>query len=126
MKIPFQSADRLGTWKTVKKNWVIQLSTKFIFFFFAASLAAIIWRWRILPPLVPLWYSRPWGAAQLAQPVWLFILPLGALCIYLINLLISIYLMSEYLIFTQILFLSSFLINLLSFIAVVKILFLVT
>ncbi|HUD19436.1 MAG TPA: hypothetical protein VMR81_03270 [Patescibacteria group bacterium] len=126
MKLSFQSADRLTSWKVVKKNWVIQLATKFIFFFLAASIAAIIWRWPILPPLVPLWYSRPWGADQLAQPVWIFILPLGALCIYLINLLISIYVMSEYLIFTQVLFLSSFLINLLSFIAVIKVLFLVT
>ncbi|TSC85277.1 MAG: hypothetical protein G01um101416_983 [Microgenomates group bacterium Gr01-1014_16] len=32
-----------------------------------------------LPPQVPLWYSRPWGEDQLAQPVFLWIIPIGIL-----------------------------------------------
>lgn len=31
--------------------------------------------WAKLPPLVPLWYSRPWGEDQLARPVWLWVIP---------------------------------------------------
>lgn len=31
--------------------------------------------WKLLPPEVPLWYSRPWGQAQLAGPAWLLVLP---------------------------------------------------
>lgn len=28
-----------------------------------------------LPPEIPLWFSRPWGAAQLAAKGWMVILP---------------------------------------------------
>jgi hypothetical protein len=31
---------------------------------------------KILPPTIPLFYSRPWGEEQLASPLWLS-LPLG-------------------------------------------------
>jgi hypothetical protein len=47
----------------------------------AAMFAAVgIGIWLIfhksLPPLVPLFYSRPWGEEQLVNPLWLW-LPLG-------------------------------------------------
>ncbi|OGY18957.1 MAG: hypothetical protein A2784_02395 [Candidatus Chisholmbacteria bacterium RIFCSPHIGHO2_01_FULL_48_12] len=31
--------------------------------------------YRRLPPEIPLWFSRPWGAAQLAPKLWVVILP---------------------------------------------------
>lgn len=31
--------------------------------------------WARLPPVVPVWYSRPWGEDQLAKPVWLWAIP---------------------------------------------------
>lgn len=113
-------------WKEIQHNWLIQLVTKFVIFFIIASLAAIAWKWNHLPPLVPLWYSRPWGTDQLAKPYWLFILPLGGLLIYFMNLLIAMYVTTEYLIFTQILFISSFIVNVLSFITLITILFIIT
>jgi hypothetical protein len=113
-------------WKEIQNNWLIQLVTKFVAFFLIASLAAIAWKWNHLPPLIPLWYSRPWGIDQLAKPFWLFILPLGGLLIYFMNLFIVMYVTAEYLIFTQVLFISSFIVNLLSFITLITILFIIT
>ncbi len=126
MNIKFRSNDNLSAWKLAKTNWLVQLVTKFVVFFTLASLLVIAFKWNHLPPMVPLWYSRAWGADQLAQPYWLFVLPLAALLIYFINLFLSIYVTAEYLIFTQVLFIASFLFNLLSFIALIKILFLVS
>lgn len=31
--------------------------------------------WTKLPPVVPMWYSRPWGEDQLARPVFLWAIP---------------------------------------------------
>jgi len=42
-----------------------------------------------LPPQVPLYYSRPWGEAQLAPTHHLFILPLISILFLLINSLVS-------------------------------------
>jgi len=113
-------------WQTVKKNWIIQVVNKTVVATLLIALILIAWRWNRLPPKIPLWYSRPWGIDQLAPPIWLFLLPLGGLAIYFINLFVSEYLIAEYLIFTQMLFLSSLLINVLSLVTLVKILFLIT
>jgi hypothetical protein len=113
-------------WKEVQKNWLIQLITKFVVLFVIASVAVIVWRWNRMPPQIPLWYSRPWGADELAAPIWLFLLPIGSLAIFFINLLISMYVTAEYLIFTQVLFIASFIVNFLSFITLIKIIFIIT
>lgn len=114
------------TWGMLSKNWLIALVNKFILFFVFLSLAVLILRWQLLPPKVPLWYSKPWGTDQLADPVFLFILPVGSIAIYIINILVSVYLTAEYLVFTQILALAAFLVSLLSFVTLVKILFVIT
>lgn len=113
-------------WNGIKNNWLIILVNKFVIFCTIFSLAAIALRWNKLPPMVPLWYSRPWGIDQLALPYWLFILPIGGIILYSVNRAISMYITAEYLIFTQVLFLTSLLITFLSFITLIKILFLVT
>lgn len=123
----FSPSGRAQTsWNTIRTNWFISLVPKFIASLFVLSLAFLAWRWTSLPPEVPLWYSRPWGATQLASPYWLILLPLGSLLIYTVNYLISVYFMYEYLIFTQMLFLSSLIVSLLSFFALIKVLFIVS
>lgn len=52
----------------------------------------LIMSWAKLPPEVPLFYSRPWGLNQLAEKVWLWLLPLTIWFITLINLKIASYL----------------------------------
>lgn len=116
----------IETWKLLSHNWLISSVNKFVILLFLLSLGVIIWRWQLLPPQVPLWYAKPWGADQLASPYWLFILPFSSLVIFAVNILLSVYLTAEYLVFTQTLSLTSFLVSFLSFITLVKILFLVS
>lgn len=116
----------LTTWQLLSKNWIIGMVNKFVIIVTILGIAVLIWRFRSLPPEVPLWYQKPWGQDQLASPYFLLLLPLGALSIFLINGLVSIKLTKDHLVFTQILFLTSLLVSLLSFITLVKILFLVS
>jgi len=125
MKFFLYKTPTTDSWERIRSNWLLQTVNKSVIFLVVISLALIAWRWRSMPPFLPLWYSRPWGSDQLAQPGWIFILPVSGLLLYGINLLMSIYLTAEYLIFTQALFLTSLLVNILSFIALFKILFLV-
>ncbi len=115
----------LPAWAITKSNWLIQLVHKFVIGFALISILLITLNWKQLPPLVPLWYSRPWGIDQLAKPIFLFLLPISSICIYLINTLLSMYVTAEYLIFTQSIFLSSLIVSIVSFIAVIKIIYLV-
>ncbi len=50
-----------------------------------AELGVILLEKNILPTLVPLFYSRPWGKEQLASPNYLFILPLASLFVFTTN-----------------------------------------
>ncbi|MBI4062383.1 hypothetical protein HY410_00520 [Candidatus Gottesmanbacteria bacterium] len=89
------------------------------------SLALIAISWRMLPPSVPLWYSRAWGQDQLASPLWLFLLP-GAslLCLGLsLTLAGSVH---SYTVFSKLIIVGSFLVSMLSFVSIVQILLLVT
>jgi hypothetical protein len=110
----------------VKTNWFIGLVHKFVLVLFLLSVGLLVWRFPILPPEVPLWFSRPWGEDQLASPYWLILLPISGILWYGIDLAITIYVTREYLIFTQMLFLSALIVNLLSFVTLIKILFLVS
>lgn len=125
-RISHHTRQVLVSWRNLSKNWIIGLVNKFVLLTFIGSVVIILVRWQSLPPLVPLWYSRPWGADQLAHPVWLFILPLGSILWYLTNMILAVYVTSEYLIFTQTLFLTSLVASFLSFITLIKILFIIT
>ncbi len=85
----------------------------------------ILWYWRRLPPLVPLWYSQPWGQDRLASP-WFLLLPLGtSIVIYIVNLMTVVRLSAEHPTFARVLFLTSGLVSCLSVILVIRILTLV-
>jgi len=114
------------TWNVIKRNWFISIVHKFVIALFILSVGLLLWRFPVLPPAVPLWFSRPWGSDQLASPYWLILLPVSSIFWYSVDLLIGIYITTEYLIFTQMLFLSSLIVSILSFITLVKILFLVS
>jgi len=114
------------TWKELSRNHIVSIVNRLILFFTIASAVVLAWFWRFLPPLVPLWYSLPWGADRLANPAWLIILPAGVLVWYGASIVIATYVTREYLTFTQILLLTTLLGAFLSFVTLVKILFLVT
>lgn len=116
----------LRVWRGLSENWLIAVTNKFVPLLFLISLALLLWKWHNLPPFVPLWYAKPWGEEQLAQPVWLLLLPVGSLLIYLINIIVASYITADILIFSQALFSASFLVSLFSFITLIKILFLIS
>ena len=45
--------------------------------------------YRRLPAEIPLWFSRPWGQAQLANKEWIIVLPGSLIGITLITLLVA-------------------------------------
>ena len=51
------------------------------------SLSLIFFTYADLPPTVPLWYSLPWGGAQLAPKLLLFLIPAISLLFFVFNLL---------------------------------------
>jgi len=114
------------SWKLQEKNWMFAIANRFSIGCSVLSIAAIVWKWRILPPLIPLWRSRPWGTDQLAHPMWLFILPISALLWHGIDVLLSLTVTKDHHIFSQILLVSSMLVGVLSGVAVLTIIFLVT
>lgn len=77
-----------------------------------------------LPPRIPLFYSLNWGESQLVSNGQIIILPLAAILIMLINLVISWHLHSSQIILKRLLTLSSFLITVMTFITMLKIIYL--
>lgn len=51
------------------------------------SFSLIFFTYADLPPTMPLWYSLPWGAGQLAQKQLLLLIPVISLLFFIINLL---------------------------------------
>lgn len=126
MSVSLHTKEAADTWKQLKSNWLITLTNRIVAVVTVLAFALFLIRYHTLPPQVPIWYSQPWGADQLAHPLWLLILPLGSAILYIVNTTIAIYVLSEYLIFVQVTFLTSMVVSLLSFVSLVKILFLVT
>ncbi len=115
-----------GIRETIEANWIAQTTTKFTLALSGLGIVILIWRWNQLPPMVPLWYSKPWGDEQLAQPIWLLLLPGGSIIWYIFTLWFVGKYLKLYRIFGQILFLAALTVSLLSTITLINIIFLVT
>ena len=87
-----------------------------------AILAVIILK-SFLPPLVPLFYGRPAGEAQLTNTIGLLIAPAAAFLLTMLNLSISFWVKDEFL--KKILAISALVISVLTAITIVKIISLV-
>ena len=81
--------------------------------------------WKVLPPKVPLWYSKPWGEERLASPFFL-ILPLAtAALIYFGNLILISRSATEHPMFARILLLSSVVVSMLALMIVLRVVLLI-
>ncbi|OGY25524.1 MAG: hypothetical protein A2Z11_03805 [Candidatus Woykebacteria bacterium RBG_16_43_9] len=68
-------------------RYLISLGISFIFTFLSALL---IWQNNQGFPLaVPLWFSQVWGEGRLAEPVFLWLIPLTSSMVIIVNLIIS-------------------------------------
>ena len=103
-------------------NHVIKKCVQLIFFMLALNFIIIALLWSKIPPQVPLYYSRPRGYDQLANKLFLPLIPVFCLFIVLVNLRISSFLFRKQLLLSQILVWSSFVISIIVSIAVIKIL----
>lgn len=127
MKIIMTILSSLGALCGVgEQNWVLSTSKKLVLSSIVVSVLLLLWRMPTLPPLVPLWYGKPWGADRLAHPLWLVLLPAGSLIILIINTTLSRILTRDMLIFTQILAATALIVAILSLVTLTKILFLVS
>ena|SRR3989344_7569869 len=80
---------------------------------------------RRLPPVVPLYYSLPWGEEQLANIIYLFIIPASAILFFSINLILSFTILKKELVLVQILMWTTVFVTLLGFITLLRIVLLV-
>ena len=125
-KLVFYAQEVKSCWHNLKTNWLINLTGKMVFILTLITLAVLAFNYRFLPPQVPLWYSRPWGAERLASSLWLLVLPLGNIFWFFINIVVATFATRDYPIFTRVLFLASLLVSFLSTIAITQIILLVT
>jgi hypothetical protein len=101
-------------YKELQENKIIRLSALWSLFFAVISILILVIVFQRLPPVVPLWFSRPWGEERLAHPLWLFVLPGGALLWIAATVEFCLRFTKEHLVFSQILFLSIAFVSLLS------------
>ena len=113
-------------WGANEPNWLVVVSRRIVLLAIIISLSLLLWKYPALPPLVPLWYGKPWGADRLAHPLWLLLLPGGSFVIVITNIIAEKLLTRDMLVFTQILALSTLLVAILSLVTLTKILFLVS
>lgn len=73
--------------KNLPFRYLSSLGLSFAFIFFSAI---VIWQNSAKFPLsVPLWFSREWGEQRLAEPVFLWFIPLISLSVIITNLFLS-------------------------------------
>jgi len=81
----------------------------------------IIWFFKDLPPEIPLYFSRPWGEAWLAQTTFIILLPLFSLFIALINYFLALFYYQKKAFLSKLLVVFSFIISLFSTISIIQI-----
>ncbi len=102
-------------------KWPLRLSGLLLL----TSFGFLVWFWSKLPPVIPFFYSLPWGEEQLASPLALWISLTATIVITVVNnlLVFILYKKSTYL--AQVLSVATFVINLLIAIAIIRIILLV-
>lgn len=103
---------------------IARLAIKISLFLLLASFFLIALFWSRLPPKIPLFYSRPWGEEQIAQPEFLLLLPASVLVVLIANLMLSQVSLGEKLLF-RIQMVAVAIFALFVFLALSKIIFLV-
>lgn len=110
------------TWRILNANKVIGNAAKVTLSLTVLSIAILLFTLKDLPPLVPLWYSKPWGEDRLVSPLFLFILPMGSLVWYAVSAAFMVRLSADFLVFSQMLATGSLIVSAMSFLTLVKIL----
>lgn len=130
MKLQFpinlKRTDFLEATPSLRSNWTFKLSSLTIVSHIGLTAITLLFFWRQLPPLVPLWYSKPWGNERLVTPLYLLIPIAASIFIYATNIFVANKIASDHPMFARVLFLTSALVSIISTIIVIKIVTLVT
>ncbi|MBM3205820.1 hypothetical protein FJZ41_03175 [Candidatus Shapirobacteria bacterium] len=102
-------------------NRIVQLAL----ILWSGEVLLILFTWSFLPAQVPLFYSRPWGEAQLVKPASLFLLPGLGLFVFLANLIFLRFIPPKEKLLKQILMMVFLVFNFLSLITLIQIIRLV-
>lgn len=54
------------------------------------SFVYLAFRFSLLPPEVPLWYTLPWGKSQLAPSIYLWLIPISLSVIFILDFFLAI------------------------------------
>ena len=92
------------------------LTTSIIFL----SLASIVFLYSKLPPLIPIFNQMPWGEARIQRTVWIFIVPVIALIIFIINLIFEKLIYKKIPLIARIFSMTALLISILSFLFIIR------
>lgn len=112
-------------WALLYHNRIITTSTVAVLILYCLTLLSIIISFSKLPPVVPLWFTKPWGIERLAHPLWLFLQPIVGMLIFIIDVFLSLSLSTEFLVFSQLLMVSAVAVNMASFVSVFSIISLI-
>lgn len=107
------------------KDRSIKRVFKYSLFLISLSIIFIVFKFKTLPPEVPLFYSLPWGEKQLAPKFFLFLLPLSSVITLLVNIFFAKKAKEELLV-AKLLIIGAFLFSLLAIITLFKIISLVS
>jgi|WetSurMetagenome_2_1015567.scaffolds.fasta_scaffold620754_2 hypothetical protein len=118
----FQPLANLGNFWQGKTNAKI---FRWNLIFIISQITFLFWKFNLLPPQVPLYYSLPWGGSQLTNASLLFILPTISLILLLINHLFAISLTKISLLLSRLLLSISLVFSFLSLIALLHIVYLI-
>jgi len=111
--------------ESILENRIIRITTYSSLILCIFTICIPLFSWRILPPYIPLWFSKPWGLERLASVYWLFLPPISSLFWLITTLTISIKLLKDHLVFAQIMTFVTLLVSIMSFITVTTVISLV-
>ncbi len=110
---------------TFLENRIIRITTYSSVVLCLLTACIPLFYWKSLPPSIPLWFSKPWGLERLTSIFWVFLPPLSSFCWLITTSSISIRLLKEHLVFSQILSVATLITCIMSFITVTAIITLV-
>ncbi|MBI5018786.1 hypothetical protein HZB58_00755 [Candidatus Gottesmanbacteria bacterium] len=125
--LPIQKADNLlAGLRYEGATWESRLAKIAVVTQAVSGGIVLAWNWRLLPPEIPLWYSKPWGEERLVSPFFLAIPILTAFAVYAVNHSMVTRTARDHPMFARVLSLSSLLISILSAIIVIRIVTLIS
>jgi len=122
----FSPKKEFDMFLSLQTNTIIRWCSRIALLFTLGSLVFLFISWNKLPNQVPLWYSKPWGEDRLVSPSWLYLLPGASICWYIINTALSMHVTKDHLVFSQILFLSSLVVSIFSFVTLFMIIWIIS